>query len=693
VDPVALHDESGFAVGSFPWSFEPGKPRRVVVIKGTFALSAGDCEPAPAQDELRGDEPTSGDPSGEITHASDYAPFKPKVDVLLRGTAYAAPGQSAPSVRLELGSLVARLVAIGPRTFDSSGVPGPPGPFEPVPLRYEHAFGGPGFAANPAGTGLAPGSPLPRLEDPDRLIRTRADRPLPACFGPIAPAWPARSALLGSYDRAWLRERWPRFPADFNPGYFQAAPARLRLDDLRGDERFRLDGVRPEGEGYSGALPGVRPRVLAVRQDGEPFEVVMRLDTVLFDADAGRLFLTWRGSFELEHPFGEVERLIVLRERLDAPRSRGDLAALGAALAEPRLAPRRAAAHDGPTRPSPPVAVRFGEHLQRTARGPVSVFVTRAASGATPPAPPKPPTKAEVEALVREGKGLGGRDLTDADLRGIDLSGQDLRGALLTRAKLAGARFEAANLVGANLSGIDASDSVWDDADLSRADLTRATLSRAAFRRAGLEATSLCGAEMQDAVLVDAKAAAADLSGADLSRCTADGAGLRKADLSGARLAASSFRRAVLDDAKLYEVVAEGAVFDEASMQDARFEKAGLAGASLRGASAAGSVWECADLSRAALRGANLTGAIFAGARLVDADLGGVSAREATFRAADLTKAVLDGADLMQSSFEEARLVGARLRGASLYGAEVRGAELGGADLSQALVAGTKLER
>lgn len=47
----------------------------------------------------------------------------------------------------------------------------------------------------------------PRLEDPDRLIRSRADRPPPACFGPIAPGWPARSALLGSYDKSWQDER------------------------------------------------------------------------------------------------------------------------------------------------------------------------------------------------------------------------------------------------------------------------------------------------------------------------------------------------------------------------------------------------------------------------------------------------------------------------------------------------------
>src|SRR6185503_326948 len=121
-------------------------------------------------------------------------------------------GRTTALVRLELGPLIARLVALGPRVWEGQH-PGPPGPFEPVPLRYEHAFGGPDFDANPAGTGHAPGSLPPRLEDPDRLLRARSDRLSPACFAPIAPSWPARSALLGTYDRAWRRERWPYFPA------------------------------------------------------------------------------------------------------------------------------------------------------------------------------------------------------------------------------------------------------------------------------------------------------------------------------------------------------------------------------------------------------------------------------------------------------------------------------------------------
>ena len=71
---------------------------------------------------------------------------------------------------------------------------------------------------------------------------------------------------------------------------------------------------------------------------------------------------------------------------------------------------------------------------------------------------------------------------------------------------------------------------------------------------------------------------------------------------------------------------------------------------------------ECADLSRAVLRGADLSGA----------DL----------RGADLSGADLSDADLSDADLSDADLRGAVLRGAVLRGAVLRGAVLSGADLS-----------
>ncbi|MFO0756956.1 MAG: DUF2169 domain-containing protein [Byssovorax sp.] len=697
VDPLVVHNASGLTVGSHVWSFSPPKRRRIVIIKATYAIPAdgGPLVLAADQDRLRGDEPEGGEPDGEapegeILYPSDHAPFKAKTDVILRGTAHAPPSRTTALVRLTLGSLDATLVALGPRTWGANGIPTPPGPFEPLPLRWAHALGGAGHAENPAGTGIAPGSPPPRLEDPEHLLRSRSDRPAPACFGPVSPTWPLRASHLGTFDRAWKRERWPYFPADFDSMFFQAAPAALQRSEPRGGEPFSITSVRPGGGDLSGKLPEARPRAFAVREDGSLFEVLLRLDTVIFDADAERVLLLWRGSFDLDEG-GDAASLLVLREEPAAPITLADAAIHVAALAEPRLDPGQA--REGSPRPTeaPPPSTF---HLATVLAAPLAAAIAVASSAAVArPKPPAPLDRAAVEQLLQRGKDLRGRDLTGADLRGIDLSKRDLTGAILAGVNLTGADLRGAILASANLTGADASDAGLDGADLGKADLTGAILRRASLARASIERATLASAKLEGAHLDEVKAAGADLTSADLSRCQARSADLTKADLSSASLAGAAFHEARLDDARLYEARAAGAIFDGASLVDARFERAILSGCSFHSAAAKGAVWEGADLTDASLRSADLTLAVFSGARLAGADLTGVLARGASFRAADLSRARLDGADLMRASLEGATLRGATLRGASLYQAETRDADLAGADLARATVAGTKLDR
>lgn len=690
VDPVSVENLSGFTVGTAPWSPEPGKTRRTVIVKATLELpaSGGAATIAPEQDCLRGDEYASEEDGAALSYPSDHAPFKPRADVLLRGTAHAPPGKNSALVSLSVGSLEVRVAALAPRAWGEGGIPAVTGPFELVALTYEHALGGPGFAANPAGTGIHEGSPPPRLEDPDRLLRTRADRPPPAAVGPVSPAWAARRDLAGTFDRDWQRKRWPCFPADFDPAYFQAAPARSQTSHLRGDEAFRITGVRPEGAIAEGSLPGVRPRAFVLRDGSDPIEVPLALDTVIFDTDVLRAYLVFRGFFERAGD-REATRVVLFREDIDRPRSRNDL------LDELCLRTGASAIHraDGRSSPKPPPSYALADVLQEAAKRASKGAGVFAAARRLPraPVPPAPPTREEIEARLRAGQGLSRLDLSGADLRGLDLSNQDLRGALLAGAKLTGARLAGANLTGAHLSRIDAGDSVWDGADLTRADLSRARLPRASMVGVTLRQATLSGADLQSARLDAAVGESAMFVGADLKAARADGARLGKADFTEAALDDASFRGASLEDARLYEAVAKRAVFDEAALTDARFEKAVLTGASLRTVRGKGAVWECADLACAVLAGADVTGAVFAGAALAEADLRGITARAAIFRQADLTGAQLDGADLMRATFEGACLRDAVLRGASLHQAETWMALLDGADLSGAILTGSKL--
>ncbi len=702
VDPISLLDHSGFAVGKVVWSPEPGVTRCAVIVKVTLDLpeSPGQATIAEVQESLRGDEHASdqeGPKEGAaLTYPSDHAPLKPRADVLLRGTAHAPPGKNSALVSLSVGSLEARVVALGPRAWGQGGAPVSTGPFEPVALTHENALGGPGFAANPAGTGIVEGSPPPRIESPDRLIRTRADRPPPASPGPVSPAWAARRELAGTFQSSYRERRWPCFPADFDPAYFQAAPAHLQTAHLRGDEAFRIHGVHQGGAVIEGSLPGVRPLAFALREAEEPAEIPLALDTCLFDADAMRAALVFRGSFEMASD-REALRVVILREDMARQRTRDAiLDEVCLRSAQPDFKRERSK-----LRSDPPASYALTDVLRAlteskgkgaalVAAGVALFAASRGRPGA--PAPPAPPTRAHIERRIRDGESLSRLDLSGADLRGIDLSKQDLRGALLAGARLSGARLSEANLTGAKLAGIDASDSVWDGADLTRADATGARLQRASFAGATLRQAKLAKADLSSARLDEAQAEGASFVDANLKEARADGARLVKADLSGAKLGGASLRKAILDDAKLYEVTAEGAVLDEATMTDARFEKAALTGASFRSVRGPGAVWESADLGKACFALSELTGAVFAGAALVGADLRGARLRTAVFRSADLTGARLDGADLMRATFEGACLRRAILRGASLHQAETWMAVLEGADLTGAIVTGSKLD-
>ena len=111
---------------------------------------------------------------------------------------------------------------------------------------YERAFGGTDRSRvkdgileseprNPAGTGFLgkktalpiDGVKLPNLEDPKDLISSSRSRPKPMGFGPLAPDWEPRRSFVGTYDEAWQKNRAPYLPNDFNPRFFNAAPADL----------------------------------------------------------------------------------------------------------------------------------------------------------------------------------------------------------------------------------------------------------------------------------------------------------------------------------------------------------------------------------------------------------------------------------------------------------------------------------
>lgn len=300
----------------------------VVAVKGTFALDRSGVldlaeEPVPLHfaDVYWGEPATSS-----LRYEADIAIEKPGTDVALIGTAYAPSGAVRQlDVGMKIGSVGKIVRAFGDREWRKARggfALTEPAPFETMPLVYERAYGGTdpadpsrgAFDANPVGKGFASDEtleeidtlPAPNLELRDRLVKTIDERPEPAGFGFIARHWQPRRALAGTYDDAWLGERSPLLPVDFDPRSHAAASPGLVTDGfLTGGERVVIVNASPEGR-LELQLPR---RMLGVTAAiaGDQIEQPLRLDTVVIEPDERRVALTWRAAVPCHWNLATVE--------------------------------------------------------------------------------------------------------------------------------------------------------------------------------------------------------------------------------------------------------------------------------------------------------------------------------------------------------------------------------------------------
>lgn len=319
--PVEIRPIGLAACGAALWRFR-GRMRVTAVVKAAFSFVPGGPMMLEEPDDVfGGDVPFVGDPwaprglapgamggpkdpTRSLWAASDLAPFRPQADVVLVGHARLPRGGGA--VRLAVWSehtLVDRIVQVADEEGDGA----------PIPLVYERALGGPRSTENPVGTGRVTGSRLPDLIDP-------ADVRHPIGFGPIAPWWPVRAALLGGRDPSALAGPVAEIPGDIDWAYFQAAPREQRVPHLRGDEWIRIEGMIAEHPALETRLPGVTAgcRVFGLDASG-PVPVVLVADGMHLDADRGRCSLTFRGSFAV--PGEEALARLVLLAGVEMPGS------------------------------------------------------------------------------------------------------------------------------------------------------------------------------------------------------------------------------------------------------------------------------------------------------------------------------------------------------------------------------------
>lgn len=330
----ATRMQAGYTMGLRP----DGRELLVVVVKGTYSIPKDSREPtlAELQAPLVDADAFTGEPGYSAPlYESDYAPVKPRCDVMLNGSAYAPGGRPVERVTVSLraGQVRKQFDVVGNRSWRSElGLAVThPQPFAAVPISYDNAFGGvdnlhpdpsqhDAYLPNPVGKGFFPkskpdqieGKPLPNTEEPGRPITNPAGSYRSMSLGPIGRNWAPRPKYAGTYDQNWIDNVFPFLPNDFQDLYYQCAPEDQQCEYLRGGEEVVLHNLTPGGY-VSFKLPTVEVPVTFYLKSYEERGVVAVCDTLMIEPDLERFTMVWRASLPLRRNMFEVAQVVTGR--------------------------------------------------------------------------------------------------------------------------------------------------------------------------------------------------------------------------------------------------------------------------------------------------------------------------------------------------------------------------------------------
>lgn len=342
-----------------PGNAPDGSPLLSVLAKRTYRFAPGqaalpdDQEPIPFVEADRYLDP--GDPATCPTlEESDLVAFKPNVDVIVHGKAWAPRGKRGRFFDLILnvagtqralrifGDRRVRLKTFG---FDFTD----PEPFESMPLHWGLAYGGTdnltnpdlplSYPRNPLGRGFVvdPGTQglhdllLPNLEDPrdlldpSRLLVKRFEN-WPKAPIPMALGWTSRHAqprilqagmeadTFASQQAARQRQLQaspevgtpgsppPAEPARLlNHQYHNGAPSFLQFAQLQGGAPVSLQYMDPDHPLLSFSLPDDAPTILLDVGEGS-MRLPATLQTVEIFVPTRQITTVWRGSVQYPGP-------------------------------------------------------------------------------------------------------------------------------------------------------------------------------------------------------------------------------------------------------------------------------------------------------------------------------------------------------------------------------------------------------
>ncbi|MFO1126861.1 MAG: DUF2169 domain-containing protein [Rhodospirillales bacterium] len=313
-----------------------GRDYCVCVVKGTFNIDQrGETKLAEEQAPFVYADIHRGDPgTTSIQYECDFAPFKPRVDIIVNGQAMSPDDKPLTEllVGVKVGNLLQKIIkVVGDRRWENgfSGLrASAPKPFVSMPLVYERSFGGSDNShpdpkqqgaelRNPVGAGYrknsdagaAEGLPLPNLEAPREPMRRWNDRLSPVGFGTVGRGWQPRVRYAGTYDERWLNERFPFLPEDFDERYFQSAPDDQQTDSPINGEIVRCVNLSPAGFLQFGVPRCEFPVTYRFRDRDE--EAKPALDTLIIEPDQHRFFLVWRTRVPLGRKLNVLREILV----------------------------------------------------------------------------------------------------------------------------------------------------------------------------------------------------------------------------------------------------------------------------------------------------------------------------------------------------------------------------------------------
>lgn len=677
-------------------------------------------------------------------------------EYLLVGHAHSAEPVPHLPVSIEIGGRRKVLNVVGDRVW-RRGVPTQPVPFTKMPLDWQHAFGGEGYADNPLGKGFVTGDPegvpLPNVELPGRMIRFPGDRPPPAGFGPFGIDWPQRTRGLGTYDRRWLEHDFPGFARDIDWRVHNVAPEDQRFEaPFAPGQRVVLYNLVEGRPRVELSVPRVVARCFVWRDvEGRALsEVPLALRTLWLVPDEDMMVLVFCGAEPVSSMLAtEIRGVLCALDACDSPRG---IEHFARAL-ERRLDRELGAAEMLDDRPLMPEGMDFPDVVARTEdvtlpersgalqanlyagaelRRQEALKLFREAGfengeelfpPLAPPASSSGPITEQIRNALEEAEKqreaaeakmaeLRAEAIAELEKLGIDPSFLDQEQAgpppILASQQLAMLEQIVRDARAAGVP-MEAFERQLQDPDFHRELLEREAMGREAYRlsahltdglpQSDVERVQAVRALVEAAVRERASLAQADLTGADLSELDLSGMDLRGAWLEGASLHRANLTKAQLDGAVLAKADLSGAVLSGTSLRRANLGKARLVWTAVERCDLGEAILASADLRgarfhRTTLRGADLGEARLERALFEECDIGGVTFLRTSLANVDFAACKLEECNFIEVELERTSLQRCRLAKAVFVTCKGTGPVFYEADLENArIVAGCAFEQ